>query len=95
MGGVGAWKEREKEQKEFRTKWDREEMVAERERREEEADKEGREYVDYDENPAVEEMEGEKEEEDTRNDDDVSFGFAGVGRTPRIILMCCSLLRWA
>ncbi|KAF1954609.1 hypothetical protein CC80DRAFT_550222 [Byssothecium circinans] len=32
MGGVGAWKEREKEQKEWRLKADREEMEAEREK---------------------------------------------------------------
>ncbi|OCK90735.1 uncharacterized protein K441DRAFT_680124 [Cenococcum geophilum 1.58] len=30
MGGVGAWREREKEQREWRTKWEKEEMEAER-----------------------------------------------------------------
>jgi hypothetical protein len=34
MGGVGAWKEREKEARERTQKWDREEMEAERERME-------------------------------------------------------------
>ncbi|KAF2713915.1 hypothetical protein K504DRAFT_424947 [Pleomassaria siparia CBS 279.74] len=33
MGGVGAWKSREKEQMEWRTKWDKEEAEAEMERR--------------------------------------------------------------
>jgi hypothetical protein len=28
MGGVRAWREREREQKEFRNQWDREEMAA-------------------------------------------------------------------
>ncbi|RMZ67425.1 FAD dependent oxidoreductase [Pyrenophora seminiperda CCB06] len=35
MGGVGAWKEREKESKERQLKWDQEEMEAEREKMEE------------------------------------------------------------
>jgi Swi5-dependent recombination DNA repair protein 1 len=35
MGGVGAWKEREKESKERQMQWDKEEMEAEREKMEE------------------------------------------------------------
>jgi Swi5-dependent recombination DNA repair protein 1 len=35
MGGVGAWKEREKESKERQMRWDQEEMEAEREKMEE------------------------------------------------------------
>lgn len=35
MGGVGAWRDREKEAKERTMKWDREEMEAEKERMEE------------------------------------------------------------
>jgi Swi5-dependent recombination DNA repair protein 1 len=35
MGGVGAWREREKEAKERTQNWDREEMKAERQRMEE------------------------------------------------------------
>jgi len=35
MGGVGAWKEREKESKERQMQWDKEEQEAERERMEE------------------------------------------------------------
>ncbi|OCL04835.1 hypothetical protein AOQ84DRAFT_345638 [Glonium stellatum] len=36
MGGVGAWREREKEQREWRVKWEKEEIEAERARGEEE-----------------------------------------------------------
>jgi hypothetical protein len=76
MGGVGAWRDREKEQKEFRAKWDREEMEAERERREaerEEGREDGREvpednYVEEDVPEGVE----NKEEQFDGNDDDVS-----------------------
>ena len=75
MGGVGAWRDREKEQKEWKMKAEREEMEAERERLEEarengEVSEEAYErYADMDV-----EVGPEKEEKETFKaaDDDVS-----------------------
>jgi Swi5-dependent recombination DNA repair protein 1 len=72
MGGVAAWRDREKEQKEWRTKWDREEMESAREKAA--ADNEGqddREVETYNERD-VEGREEEQEEETSGKDDDVS-----------------------
>ncbi|KAF1998656.1 hypothetical protein P154DRAFT_469146 [Amniculicola lignicola CBS 123094] len=75
MGGVGAWRDREKEQREFRQKWDKEEMDAEKERREEAArengDGEGLEkYEEYEYADLGREKDGEKDETTTENDND-------------------------
>lgn len=76
MGGVGAWREREKEQREWRTKWEKEEMEAERGGRgEEEGEEEGEERREksgereYERNRDEDEQEEKVEE---GNDDDVS-----------------------
>lgn len=76
MGGVGAWKDKEKEQKELRQKWDREELEAERERmRSEEGDERQDEYSAYDSaNDAVTAWDGEGQDEDISGLDDVSLG---------------------
>ncbi|KAF2276960.1 uncharacterized protein EI97DRAFT_375755 [Westerdykella ornata] len=69
MGGVAAWREREKEQKEWRKKWDREEMEAERARWEEEkGDEDNARFDDY-EYGGGEGEEMEKQEEVGPNDD--------------------------
>lgn len=75
MGGVGAWKEREREQMEWRRKADREEMEAERERLEE-AKENGEmseeaytEYIGAD----AEQDQGEEVENFKGADDDVSL----------------------
>jgi Swi5-dependent recombination DNA repair protein 1 len=74
MGGVGAWKAREKEGEERRQQWDREEREAEREKMEE-ARKNG-ELGDeaYDKYAEMAEENGETKEEETFKaaDDDVS-----------------------
>ncbi|KAF2177664.1 hypothetical protein K469DRAFT_602431 [Zopfia rhizophila CBS 207.26] len=62
MGGVYAWREREKEQNEWRRKWDREEMEAEREGR-------GEEGREYDRDMEVEEEREEEEKGGSKNDD--------------------------
>ncbi|PSN67079.1 hypothetical protein BS50DRAFT_573830 [Corynespora cassiicola Philippines] len=74
MGGVGAWKEREREQREWRRKRDLEEFEAERERLEEarenaEGDQEQYEYY------GLEEQDSSKaeEEEPSNSADDESF----------------------
>jgi hypothetical protein len=76
MGGVGAWKEKEKEQKGFRQKWDREELEVERSRREgEDGDQGHGEYNTYDNgNDAITSGEGESQDESIAGlDDDVSL----------------------
>ena len=75
MGGVGAWREREKEQREWRTKWEKEEMEAERGGRgEAEGEEEGEERREsgdreYERDRGEDEQEEKVEE---GNDDDVS-----------------------
>ena len=75
MGGVGAWKEREKESKQRQMQWDQEEMQAERERMEEAKENGEVSEEAYD---RYAEMEGEREnvEEEKETfkgaDDDVS-----------------------
>lgn len=73
MGGVGAWKDREKEQKEWNIKAEREELEAERERLEE-ARKNGEVSEDAYEQYADAGMDTEHEEKETFKaaDDDVS-----------------------
>ncbi|KAF3041706.1 hypothetical protein E8E12_006252 [Didymella heteroderae] len=75
MGGVGAWKEREKEAKERTMKWDLEEREAEREKMEEA--KENGEIDDYayDRYAEMADEQGENEEEDNvpKAADDDSF----------------------
>lgn len=74
MGGVGAWKERERESKDRQKKWDQEEMEAERERMEEA--KEYGEVLDeaHDKYADIAEERIEEEEKETFKaaDDDVS-----------------------
>lgn len=77
MGGVGAWKEREKEAKERTRKWDQEEreaqMEAERERLEEAKENGEAVYEAYDKYADMTEENDEKEEEKLKAaDDDVS-----------------------
>lgn len=77
MGGVGAWKEREKEAKERTMKWDQEEREAQIEavRERLEAAKENGEAVDevYDKYADImEEKEEEEEENFKAAEDDVS-----------------------
>lgn len=84
MGGVGAWKEREKEAKERTMKWDLEEREAERERMEEA--KENGEIGDevYDKYAEMADERDEEEGEDSvpnAADDDVS-GLHNATRTP-------------
>lgn len=75
MGGVGAWKEREKEAKERTMKWELEEREAERKSLEEA--KENREVDDeaYDRYAEMADEQGENDEEGSvpkAADDDVS-----------------------
>jgi len=74
MGGVGAWKEREKEQSEWRRKADMEDMEAERERLEarEKEDGCGRTYEEYGDTGISYDSKGE-EETFKCADDDVSI----------------------
>jgi Swi5-dependent recombination DNA repair protein 1 len=76
MGGVGAWKEREREAKERTMKWDLEEREAERERME--GAKENGEVDDeaYDRYAEMADEQGKNGEEDNvpkAADDDVSL----------------------
>jgi Swi5-dependent recombination DNA repair protein 1 len=81
MGGVGAWKEREKESKERQLKWDQEEMEAEREKMEE-AKESGE--VDAEAYDRFAEMDGEREKPEEEKetfkgaDDDVRFQSNGM-----------------
>lgn len=74
MGGVGAWKEREKESKDRQQKWNQEEMEAEREKME--AARESGEVSEetYDRYAEMSEEKGEEEKETFKAsaDDDVS-----------------------
>jgi Swi5-dependent recombination DNA repair protein 1 len=74
MGGVGAWKERENEQKEWRMKAEREEMEAEREKLQEARENGEVGEGAFDEYDRADEA-GEKEEVETFKtaDDDVSL----------------------
>ncbi|KAB2099355.1 hypothetical protein AG0111_0g12395 [Alternaria gaisen] len=75
MGGVGAWKEREKESKERQMQWDKEEMEAEREKMEEakeRGDVSEEEYDRYAEMDSEREK-GEEEKETFKCVDDDSF----------------------
>ena len=80
MGGVGAWKSREKEQAEWRGKWEKEEQEAEQEKRREKIEElrdEGKLGEDWEER--IEEREGngeekvEEKEGEAGNDDDVGI----------------------
>ena len=76
MGGVGAWKEREKEAKERTVKWDLEEREAEKQRMEEA--RENGEIGDevYDRYAEMADEQGQEEEEDSMPkaaDDDVGL----------------------
>ncbi|KAL7780214.1 hypothetical protein CFE70_010236 [Pyrenophora teres f. teres 0-1] len=75
MGGVGAWKEREKESKERRLKWDQEEMVAEREKMEEAKENGELSEETYDRYAEMdgEREKGEEEKETFKGADDDSF----------------------
>ncbi|KAF2017885.1 hypothetical protein BU24DRAFT_449464 [Aaosphaeria arxii CBS 175.79] len=74
MGGVGAWKDREREQKEWRAKWEKEDAERELEERRRGMEENGEErevYDDYaDLGDAVDEKKGEDDSEDKANDDD-------------------------
>lgn len=82
MGGVGALKEKEKEQKEFRQKWDREEMEAERERmRGEDRDEQRDEYTYDNRDDAIPAGDGESQDESMSGiDDDVGLDSLEIGR---------------
>lgn len=76
MGGVGAWKERDKEAKERTRKWDLEEREAERERMEEAKENGEIDNEAYDRYAEMADEQGEHEEEDNvpkAADDDVSL----------------------
>jgi Swi5-dependent recombination DNA repair protein 1 len=95
MGGVGAWKAREKEGKERQQKWDQEEREAEREKIEkarengEMGDEAYDRYADMGEENGTE---GKEEETFKAADDDVS-GSQTTGVNPSK-LTYCSPLRW-
>jgi Swi5-dependent recombination DNA repair protein 1 len=74
MGGVGAWRDREKEAKERTMKWDREEMKAQRERMEEARENGEIEDEAYDRYAefAEENVEHDEEPASKAADDDVS-----------------------
>ena len=74
MGGVGAWKEREKESKERQMQWDKEEMEAEREKMEEakESGEVSEEAYDRYAEMDSEREKGEEKETFKDADDDVS-----------------------
>jgi hypothetical protein len=75
MGGVGAWKEREKEARERTAKWYLEEREAERERMEEARENGEIGYEAYDKYVEIADEQGQDEEEDNvpkAADDDVS-----------------------
>jgi hypothetical protein len=79
MGGVGAWKEKEREQKEWRQKWDREELEAERQRRQEESG--DNEHEDYGfnankDNTSCARVEESRDESGPDTEDDVSHDFS-------------------
>jgi Swi5-dependent recombination DNA repair protein 1 len=103
MGGVGAWKSREREQAEWRGKWEKEEQEAEAERRREKIEElreEGKLGEDYEERieERAEERNGEgekaEEEEGRGKDDDVSFLIADCGMRDKCGLMNNSLSQW-
>ncbi|CAO2657808.1 Nn.00g070680.m01.CDS01 [Neocucurbitaria sp. VM-36] len=73
MGGVGAWKEREKESRDRQEKWNQEEMEAERERME--AAKENGEVSEevYDRYAEMEDEKVDEEKETFKGADDDSF----------------------
>ncbi|KAI4707547.1 hypothetical protein J4E89_007651 [Alternaria sp. Ai002NY15] len=75
MGGVGAWKEREKESKERQMQWDKEEMEAEREKMEEakESGEVSEEAYDRYAEMDSERDKGEEEKETFKGADDDSF----------------------
>ncbi|KAI4651598.1 uncharacterized protein J4E79_009078 [Alternaria viburni] len=75
MGGVGAWKEREKESKERQMQWDKEEMEAEREKMEEakESGEVSEEAYDRYAEMDSERDKGEVEKETFKGADDDSF----------------------
>lgn len=74
MGGVGAWKDREREQKEWRKKWDEEDRKAESKGAEEDEEHEEMEGA------------GEEEEVDSKGNDDDSFTMDMMLRTLNIDL---------
>ena len=87
MGGVGAWKEREKEAKERTMKWDLEEREAERERMEEAKENGEVDGEAYDRYAEMADEQGGNEEEDSAPkaaDDDVSLALSeGVPHADR------------
>ncbi|KAF2119289.1 hypothetical protein BDV96DRAFT_486572 [Lophiotrema nucula] len=78
MGGVAAWRDREKQQREWRQKMDQEEMEAQQNRAGDEDDEDGQrkdtvgreEYERYETYDGVEKEAAEKEEEPGSADDD-------------------------
>jgi Swi5-dependent recombination DNA repair protein 1 len=81
MGGVGAWKEREKEQEEWKRKADREDMEAEREKMKQVNEDGGRGEKSYDEyvDDGTEERKEEKETFKCAGDDVSVLIFLKVG----------------
>lgn len=82
MGGVGAWKQREKEAKERTMKWDLEERQAERERMEEA--KENGEIGDeaYDKYAEMADEQGQEEEDVAPKAAEDDVRFLNLGRWP-------------
>jgi Swi5-dependent recombination DNA repair protein 1 len=74
MGGVGAWKAREKQGKERQLQWDKEEREAEREKMDEARENGELDDEAYDKYAEMDEENGEQKEEETFKaaDDDVS-----------------------
>jgi Swi5-dependent recombination DNA repair protein 1 len=95
MGGVGAWKAREKEGKERQQKWDQEEREAEREKIEEarESGEMGDEAYDKYAEMADENGTEAKEEETFKTADDDVSGSQTLGVDLRK-LTYCSRLQW-
>ncbi|KAF2259795.1 hypothetical protein CC78DRAFT_620756 [Lojkania enalia] len=83
MGGVGAWREREKEQQEWREKWDQEEMEAERKKYEANMRDGENESVEYDK---MADIEQDVEREESGGADDDSFTMDMMLRTLNIDL---------
>ncbi|KAF2868734.1 hypothetical protein BDV95DRAFT_121784 [Massariosphaeria phaeospora] len=87
MGGVGAWKEREREQKEWRQKWDREDMEAEREKREEARQNGNGVEESYDDCADLNmDKDNEKTDEGSKGADDDSFTMGMMLKTLNIDL---------
>lgn len=85
MGGVGAWKDREKESKDRQMKWDQEEMEAQREKMEEarESGEVSAEAYDRYAEMSEEKVENEQETFKSGADDDVRLSYSA-----RIVELC-------